>query len=121
MNKPVSELSSEEIHQWVYQIVIKEPILERKALGVDILEKNAPDWYQPLYNKNLSIPIIEREYFDFTSKDVVRNGWKLRKWFASKIGKDGLLHVQEGVSMVEAAMRCYIACNFGDELDIKRE
>lgn len=65
--------------------------------------------YSPTTNPSQAWPIIERERIKISPNFGSNNGW-----YASK----DLLLITNGKTSLEAAMRCYVASKFGDEVEI---
>ena len=67
-------------------------------------------------------PIIEREGI---AVDVVLAGWTIDSWVAALVHEDkefdGVARAEEyGPTPLIAAMRCYVASKFGDEVEIPK-
>lgn len=75
--------------------------------------------YQPLHSYTPSKdwaqggPIIEREY--------ILGPWLEGRWKAGAMSNDGTEYICEGPTPLIAAMRCYVASQLGDEIEIPEE
>jgi hypothetical protein len=65
----------------------------------------------------LGSSIIEREHIEFKYRDYV----VAEILYRDGIGSDEILHRGVGKTMLEAAMRCFVASKFGDTLEIPTE
>lgn len=65
--------------------------------------KPSTDWAQ-------GGPIIEREY--------IIGPWLEGRWKAGAMSNDGTEYICEGPTPLIAAMRCYVASQLGDEIEI---
>ena len=75
--------------------------------------------YSPSKTWSQAGPIIDREKITL---DYDFDGQGLSLWTARKYAFDGtLLWAESGDSPLIAAMRCFVACRLGDEVDIPEE
>ena len=85
--------------------------------------------FAPTANWAQGGPIIEREGInlsvdyqdDWLTTDKVQIGWKANLWNNSVPGTAGFLQWAYGPTPLVAAMRCFVASRFGDEVDIPEE
>ncbi len=63
-------------------------------------------------------PIIERERIGVTPMTPTVGDDRMQFWYANH---EGQLDFQDGPTPLIAAMRCYVASNLGDEVDIPEE
>ena len=63
-------------------------------------------------------PIIERELIDIQAKFVDGNKWY---WRATTVNEKDAEYWSDGPTMLIATMRCYVASELGDEVEIPEE
>ena len=107
---------------WHLEVTPNEPITVDEAGVTHMLRAYSEQWYQ-------GGPIIEREGInlsvdyqdDWLTTDMVQIGWKANLWNNSVPGTAGFLQWAYGPTPLVAAMRCFVASRFGDEVDIPEE
>jgi hypothetical protein len=85
--------------------------------------------YSPSTDGSQAVSIIDREgintsvdYQDCVlTLDMVRIGWKANLWNNSIPGTSGFLQWAYGPTLLVAAMRCFVACKLGKEVDVPDE
>lgn len=105
-----------------YMRAKNEPITVDEAGVTHMLRAYSEQWCQ-------GGPIIEREGInlsvdyqdDWLTTDMVQIGWKANLWNNSVPGTAGFLQWAYGPTPLVAAMRCFVASRFGDEVDIPEE
>lgn len=113
MKKKVNEL---ELHQIDYFVAKAEKIRlyfdsdNKRCLFLNE-DYSLHCMYSPTTNPSQAWPIIEREKISIKPSSRFKD-----EWFAEII--TNLFSGQHGMSSLEAAMRCYVAIKFGEEVDI---
>lgn len=93
--------------------------------SVGINRDRVIDYFNPSINWGWSGPIIEREHIDVSSSysaHFPNQPWQYRaeKRHFGKHHKAGR-NMEVGDTLLEAAMRCYVASKLGDEVEIPME
>jgi len=103
MKKQIKDLSLHELDFLVAKVEGLEPIVIRNN------ECHIANWkYSPTTNPTQSWPIIERERIKI-DPSIIGDFW---------ISSKDQFDFYSGGTSLEAAMRCYVASKFGDEVDM---
>jgi hypothetical protein len=89
-------------------------ILDGKVFIPDCDGVDDPYHYRPSVSYNDGGPIIEREGMALNMEDT--HEWRAAMWWDDEDSKGDILMV--GPTPLIAAMRCYVASQLGDEVDI---
>ena len=111
--RKVSELEGAELDYWVARAEGEPAIFEHDTCKYHYDDRNGtwePGWF-PSANWSQGGPIIERENIGSMPPYGLRDGWN------AAIDAGNAVFSMDGPTLLIAAMRCYVASKFGDEVN----